>query len=82
MIGIRVRACIKCRQYVIIRPSDPQNQVLIKTFESNHRGHTVITVDLDEVKGQYEHFKPGGSKTEEAKEKTEETAEEVSETPD
>jgi len=53
---IRVRACIKCREYVAIHPNDPTNQNLIKTFEGKHRGHTLITLDIEEVKGQYTNF--------------------------
>ena len=56
MFKIRARACIKCREYVIIGPNDPKNQELIKTFDGNHRGHTLITLDIDEVKGQYNEF--------------------------
>ena len=50
---IRARACIKCQEYVNIEPDDPKNQEIIKHFEGNHRGHTLITLDLDELKGQY-----------------------------
>ncbi len=50
---IRARACIKCREYVKIQPDDPENQELIKSFEGNHKRHTLITLDIDEVKDQY-----------------------------
>ncbi|MFX1257102.1 MAG: hypothetical protein ACFFAN_04540 [Promethearchaeota archaeon] len=53
---MRARACIKCREYVIVRPEDPTNQEIIKVFEGKHRGHTLITLDIDEVKGQYSNF--------------------------
>ncbi|MFX1393810.1 MAG: hypothetical protein ACFFAH_09575 [Promethearchaeota archaeon] len=53
---MRARACIKCREYVSIHPSDVKNQELIRVFEGKHRGHTLITLDLDEVKGSYSNF--------------------------
>lgn len=56
MLRIRARACIKCREYIIIETNDPKNQEFIKRFEGNHRGHTLIALDLDEVKGQYKNF--------------------------
>ncbi len=56
MFKIRARACIKCREYVIIHPNNPENQNFIKLFEVNHKGHTLITLDLDEVKDQYKNF--------------------------
>ena len=57
MIKIRVRACIRCREYVKIQPDDPKNQELIKSFEGRHIGHTLITLELDEVKDQYKESK-------------------------
>jgi hypothetical protein len=52
-MSLRVRACIKCRQYIVIHPDNPINQVDIKKFERKHTGHTVMTSDLNEVKGVY-----------------------------
>ena len=52
-MSVRCRACIKCRTYLVIHPGSPINQVEIKTFEKKHLGHTVVTVDLNEVKGSY-----------------------------
>ena len=52
-MSVRCRACIKCRSYMVIHPSNPVNQVEIKRFEKEHLGHTVVTVDLNEVKGSY-----------------------------
>jgi len=51
---IIVRACHKCREYVHINPVDPNNQRLIKIFESNHAGHPIVSVNLSEVKDYYE----------------------------
>lgn len=50
---VRARACIKCREYMVIHPDNPINQVDIKKFERKHTGHTVMTVDLNEIKGVY-----------------------------
>ncbi len=59
--GIRVRACIKCKEYVAIHPNDPQNQVKIHEFERRHHLHTLITVNLDEVKDSYQIYRNNGS---------------------
>ena len=51
MSFVRVRACIlRCKEYVIISPNDPNNQKLIKLFEGKHRGHAIVSVALSEVK--------------------------------
>ena len=52
-IMVMARACIKCREYVIIEPNDPKNQISIKQFEGEHKGHNLVTLDLEEVKVQY-----------------------------
>jgi hypothetical protein len=54
---MRARACIKCREYVVIHPNNPVNQIEIKKFEKTHLGHTIMTVDLSEIKGIYSSFK-------------------------
>ncbi len=54
---MRARACIKCREYVVIHPNNPVNQLEIKKFEKIHLGHTIMTVDLSEIKGIYSSFK-------------------------
>ena len=51
---VRVRACIKCKKYIIINPNDPTNQNQIKSFERAHPAHTLITVELNEIKNFYE----------------------------
>ena len=46
--------------------------MLIRNFEGTHRGHTVVTLDLDEVKGSYQNFvKPKVEETEETPESSE-----------
>ncbi len=54
---MRARACIKCREYVVIHPGNPVNQLDIKKFEKAHLNHTIMTVDLSEIKGIYNSFK-------------------------
>ena len=60
-ISLRCRACIKCKSYVVIHPDNPINQVDIKKFERQHTGHTIVTVDLNEVKGAYSSFTNNGA---------------------
>ena len=47
------RACIKCKEYVIVQPNDPENQRVIKQFEKQHSGHNLITLELEEIKDSY-----------------------------
>ncbi|MFW9987830.1 MAG: hypothetical protein ACFFC3_04175 [Candidatus Odinarchaeota archaeon] len=61
-MSVRARACIKCKEYIIIHPGNPINQVEIKKFEKVHLGHTVVTVDLNEVKGAYSSYKNNKNK--------------------
>ncbi len=68
---LRARACIKCKQYAIIHPNNPLNQVEIKNFEKKHLGHTIMTVGFGEIKGIYTSFKKnGGSKPPEERDLT------------
>ncbi len=53
MSFIMVRACHRCKEYVQIDSADPNNQILIKIFEGNHIGHTIVSVSLSEVKESY-----------------------------
>lgn len=51
MSEIMVRACIlECKEYIIIRPTDPINQKLIRAFEIKHTLHPIITIPLNEVR--------------------------------
>ncbi|MFX1325714.1 MAG: hypothetical protein ACFE8N_12230 [Promethearchaeota archaeon] len=52
-MSLRCRACIKCRTYIVIHPDNPINQADIKNFERQHTGHTIMTADINEVKGVY-----------------------------
>lgn len=55
-MSLRARACIKCREYIVIHPDNPINQVDIKKFEKKHTAHTIMTVELNEIKGAYASF--------------------------
>ena len=56
-MSVRVRACTRCKEYIVIHAGNPINQVEIKKFEKVHLSHTVMTVDFNEVKGAYSSFK-------------------------
>ena len=58
---MRARACIKCKEYVIIHPNNPLNQNKIENFERRHHLHTLITIDLEEIKDQYQVLKSNGT---------------------
>ncbi|MBA7683599.1 hypothetical protein ES703_91971 [subsurface metagenome] len=66
---MRCKACMKCREYVLIHPENPENQEVIKLFEGIHRGHTVVTLDFNEVKGTFKNFQE--EKAEESEESSE-----------
>ena len=59
---VRCRACVKCKKYMIIHPDNPINQVDIKNFERKHTSHTIMTVELSEVKEIYAPFNNNGAK--------------------
>ncbi len=59
---MRARACIKCKQYVIIHANNPLNQNIIEDFERKHHLHTLITINLEEIKDEYQITKNNGSK--------------------
>ena len=56
-MSLRCRACIRCKEYIVIHAGNPINQAEIKRFEKAHLSHTIVTVDLNEVKGAYTSFK-------------------------
>jgi hypothetical protein len=58
---MRARACIKCKEYVVIHPNNPLNQNKIDLFERKHYLHTLITVEIEEIKDQYQVFKINGT---------------------
>ena len=59
---MRARACIRCKEYMVIHANNPLNQNKIENFERKHHQHTLITVNLDEIKDQYQIIKNNGSK--------------------
>ncbi len=58
---MRARACIKCKEYVVIHPNNPLNQSKIDLFERKHHLHTLIIVDIKEIKDEYQVFKNNGA---------------------
>jgi hypothetical protein len=50
---MRARACIKCKEYVIIHPNNPLNQTYLNQFQLYHSNHTLVTVDLIEIREEY-----------------------------
>jgi len=59
---MRARACIKCKEYMVIHANNPLNQNKMEFFERKHHLHTLITVNLEEIKDQYQIIKNNGSK--------------------
>jgi hypothetical protein len=59
-MSLRCRACIKCKTYIVIHADNPVNQVEIKNFDRRHTSHTIITVDINEVKGVYSPYANNG----------------------
>lgn len=53
----KVRACIKCREYLPIYPSNPVNLNHLRIFESQHHLHTVVTIAYIEVRDLYKRVK-------------------------
>lgn len=51
---IRARACVKCKCYIVIHPNNPLNQAKINTFEKMHHQHSLVTINLDEIKNEYQ----------------------------
>ncbi len=58
---MRARACIKCKEYMIIHANNPLNQSKIDNFERIHHKHTLIIVDVEEIKDEYQILKNNGS---------------------
>jgi hypothetical protein len=52
-LRIRARACLACKEYLIIHPNNPININALKVFEKNHERHTIITVDLSEIEKNF-----------------------------
>ena len=50
---MRARACIRCKEYVLVHPEDPMNLGEIKEFEMMHEKHGLVTLDLEEIAQEY-----------------------------
>lgn len=53
MPSLKVRACIKCKLYVPIHESNYKSIKIVDDFESDHRGHTLITANKKELGDGY-----------------------------
>ena len=58
---MRAQACIKCKEYVLVHPGNPVNKQLLDDFKGKHRSHTMVTVELHEIKGVYKKYNPDES---------------------
>lgn len=58
MINLRARACTKCKEYVVVHPNNLISQTIVNKFDGFHKGHPLITIDLNEVKEKYENYIP------------------------
>ncbi len=47
---VKVRACLKCKHFVVIKDGSFKNQQAVKLFEREHQGHNMGTLDYNEVK--------------------------------
>jgi len=50
---MRAKACLRCKKYVVIHPDNPISIELVKKFEDKHGYHTIITVDLKEIRDSF-----------------------------
>jgi FAD synthase len=48
-LKIKVRACLKCKECVVIHQENHKNNILLKEFEGVHRGHSLITTTKNEI---------------------------------
>lgn len=56
MVKIRVRACLRCKTHIPIQPDDFSNQRIEKYFELQHKGHTLVIADFDDIKNMYKNY--------------------------
>lgn len=56
---MRTKACVKCKEYILLVPNDPLNKHKENIFAKNHHHHTQIIVDLEEIDDTYHLFKFG-----------------------
>lgn len=48
---MKVRACLRCKQYIVIKEGYKASQAL-KLFDKDHAGHNMGILDYNEVKSQ------------------------------
>lgn len=46
---MRVRVCIKCREYIYLHHCNLSSQKTLKRFEAQHYGHTMATINESEL---------------------------------
>ncbi|MGV9172807.1 MAG: hypothetical protein ACOC44_00120 [Promethearchaeia archaeon] len=46
---MRARTCLKCKEFVVLHPSNPKSKENVNKFEKKHRGHNLVTLQLDEI---------------------------------
>jgi len=56
VLKIIAKACIKCQEFIMIHPNNLVSQQIEKEFEIKHSQHTMVCMDLDEIKGIYHKY--------------------------
>ncbi|HME53097.1 MAG TPA: hypothetical protein VKM55_12825 [Candidatus Lokiarchaeia archaeon] len=49
---MKVRACLRCKHYVLIKDGSYKNTQAIKIFDKDHIGHNMAILDYNEVKNK------------------------------
>ena len=50
---MKVKCCLKCKEYVPIHTENPHSYEMIKSFDKKHRYHNTIIIPKTEMKGEY-----------------------------
>lgn len=58
-----MRACLKCKQYVLIHPDNFISSQIVNKFEKDHARHTIVTTELSEVRDFYTNVQKSKSKS-------------------
>jgi hypothetical protein len=57
---LRARACLGCKEYMIVHPNSQKNATDLEIFRGRHAAHAVVTVDVNEVKrDRFKRFRAG-----------------------
>jgi hypothetical protein len=59
---IRVKVCLRCKEYFPIHPNNFLNNKQQKDFEKNHKGHNLTTILRSELPEDYVIFKDSDKK--------------------